>query len=154
RIHRSTSHELPARCGENGQRRLMDETWTHCRFWKGCCSPIQRRVSMRIVSVARRAVHNFFADECSTRAAALAYYAGFSVPPALLIIIYIAGLKYGQSAAAGQISQLESFVGAPAASQIEAIISNAAQQKHGGLIASLIGLAALIYASTTAFAQL
>ena len=110
---------------------------------------------MQVVGVARRAVHNFFADECSTRAAAIAYYAVFSVPPALLIIIYIAGLKYGQSAAAGQISsQLESFIGPQAAGQIEAIISNAAQQKNGGLIASLIGLAALIYASTTAFAQL
>jgi len=110
---------------------------------------------MRIVTVVRRAAHNFSADECSTRAAALAFYAVFSVPPALLIIIYIAGLKYGEAAAAGQISShLASFVGAQAASQIEAIISNAARQKHGGLIASLIALAGLIFASTTAFAQL
>jgi membrane protein len=110
---------------------------------------------VRIVSVARRAVHAFSADECSTRAAALAYYAVFSLPPALLIIIYVAGLNYGQAAAAGQISShLESFVGPQAGMQIEAIISNAAQQKNGGLIASLIAVAGLIYASTTAFAEL
>jgi membrane protein len=110
---------------------------------------------MRIVTAVRRAAHNFSADECSTRAAALAFYAVFSVPPALLIIIYVAGLKYGEAAAAGQISShLASFVGPQAASQIEAIISNAARQKNGGLIASLIALAGLIFASTTAFAQL
>jgi membrane protein len=110
---------------------------------------------MRILAAARRAADGFSADECSTRAAALAYYAVFSLPPALLIIIYIAGLKYGQAAAAGQISShLESFVGTQAASQIEAIISNAARQKAGGLIASLIAIAGLIFASTTAFAQL
>ncbi len=110
---------------------------------------------MRIATVVRRAAQSFSADECSTRAAALAYYAVFSLPPALLIIIYVAGLKYGQSAAAGQISShLDSFVGPQAGAQIEAIISNAAQEKNGGLIASLIALAGLILASTTAFAQL
>jgi membrane protein len=73
----------------------------------------------------------------------------------LLIIIYVAGLKYGQAAAAGQISShLESFVGPQAGRQIESLIAHAAQQKTGGLIASLIALAALVYASTTAFAEL
>jgi membrane protein len=110
---------------------------------------------MRILSVARRAIHAFSADECSTRAAALAYYAFFSLPPVLLIIIYVAGLRYGEAAAAGQISsQLESFVGPQVGRQIESLISNAAQQKNGGLIASLFALAGLIYASTTAFAEL
>src|SRR3954468_24193997 len=108
---------------------------------------------MRIRSVVRRAAHAFSADECSTRAAALAYYAVFSLPPVLLIIIYVAGLKYGQAAAAGQISSyLESFVGPQAGRQIQSLISNAAQQKLGGLVASLIALAGLIYAGTTAFA--
>src|ERR1051326_7334939 len=110
---------------------------------------------MRIVAVVRRAAHNFSVDECSTRAAALAYFAIFSLPPALLIIIYIVGLKYGQAAAAGQISShLESLVGPQAASQIQGMISNAAQQENGGLIASVIALAALIFASTTGFAEL
>src|SRR5262245_7661404 len=110
---------------------------------------------MRIVAATKRAAQGFSADECWTRAAALAYYAFFSLPAALLIIIYIAGLEYGESAAAGQISShLGSFVGPQAAGQIEALISNAAQQKNAGRITSLIALAGLIYASTTAFAQL
>jgi membrane protein len=109
---------------------------------------------MRIVTVVQKGTRNFSANECLTRAAALAYYAVFSLPPALLIIIYIAGLKYGQSAAAGQISShLKSFVGPQMGSQIEAIIANAANQKHGG-VASLIALVGLIFASTTAFAEL
>jgi membrane protein len=73
----------------------------------------------------------------------------------LLIIIYVAGLRYGEAAAAGQISShLESFVGPQAGKQIESLISSAAQQKSGGLIASLIAFAGLLYASTTAFAEL
>src|SRR3954468_14416057 len=69
---------------------------------------------MRIRSVVRRAAHAFSADECSTRAAALAYYAVFSLPPVLLIIIYVAGLKYGQAAAAGHISSHLVIFGRPA----------------------------------------
>jgi membrane protein len=110
---------------------------------------------MRFTSVVRRATRAFSADECSTRAAALAYYAVFSLPPALLIVIYVAGLKYGQAAAAGEISsQLGSFVGPQAGKLIEGLISNAAQQKNGGLIASVIAIIGLVYASTTAFAEL
>jgi len=110
---------------------------------------------MRIVAAVQRAAHRFSVDECSTRAAAIAYYAIFSLPPMLLIMVYIAGLRYGQAAAAGQISsQLESFVGPEAGGQIQAIISNAGQNKNGGLVASLIALAGLIYASTTVFTQL
>src|SRR6185369_11646718 len=58
-------------------------------------------------------------------------------------------------AAAGQISaQLQSFAGPQAGSQIQSMIANAGQHRGSGLIASLIALGGLIFASTTAFAQL
>jgi membrane protein len=107
------------------------------------------------IGVFRRTAYGFSAHECFTRAAALAYYSVFSLPPILLIAIYIAGLIYGQRAAAGQIStQLGSFVGPQAASQIQTMISSAAQNKGSGLFASLLAFAGLIVASTTAFAEL
>jgi membrane protein len=108
-----------------------------------------------MIGVFKRAATAFSVHECSTRAAALAFYTVFSLPPALLIAIYVAGLIYGQAAAAGQISaQLESFVGPQAGGQIQAMISNAEQHRGSGLVASLIALAGLIFASTTAFVNL
>src|SRR5204863_3430331 len=111
--------------------------------------------TMRMVAVLRSTARSFTVDECSMRAAALAYYAVFSLPSALVIVIYVAGLMYGRAAAAGQISsKLESFVGPQAGSQIQAMISNAGQHRGSGLLAGLIALAALIIASTTAVSQL
>src|SRR5215467_13336176 len=104
------------------------------------------------IGVFRRAAKGFSAHECFTRAAALAFYMVFSLPPILLIAIYIAGWMYGQQAASGQIStQVGSFVGPQAASQIQTMISSAGQNKGSGLFAGLLALAFLIVASTTAF---
>src|SRR5215467_2014244 len=107
------------------------------------------------IGVFRGAANGFSAHECFTRAAALAYYAVFSLPPILLIAIYIVGLMYGQRAATGQIStQVGSFVGPQAGSQIQTMISNAGQNQGSGLFAGLLALAGLIVASTTAFVEL
>jgi membrane protein len=107
------------------------------------------------IGVFRRAVYGFADHECFTRAAALAYYGVFSLPPILLIAIYIAGSIYGQHAATGQISaQLGSFVGPQAASQIQTMLTSAGQNKGSGLFAGLLALIGLIVASTTAFVQL
>jgi membrane protein len=110
---------------------------------------------MRIPAVIQSTVRGFSENECFTRAAALAYYSVFSLPSALVIVIYIAGLMYGRAAAAGEISsKLGSFVGPEAGKQIQEMISNAGQHQGTGLVAGLIALGALIIASTTAFAEL
>jgi len=107
------------------------------------------------IGVFRRVVDGFSAHECFTRSAALAYYGVFSLPPILLIAIYIAGSIYGQQAATGQISvQVGSFVGPQAASQIQTMISSAGQNKGSGLFAGLLAIVVLIVASTTAFVEL
>ena len=107
------------------------------------------------IGLFRRAANGFSRHECFTRAASLAYYAVFSLPPILLIAIFIAGFMYGQRAVAGQIStQLGSFVGPQAASQIQSMISSAGQHRSSGLFATLLAVAGLIFASTTAFAEL
>ena len=107
------------------------------------------------IGLFRRAAYGFSTHECLTRAAALAYYAVFSLPPILLIAIYVAGLLFGQRAATGQIStQLGSFVGPQAASQIQTMISSAGQNRGSGLFAGLLAFAGLVVTSTAAFVQL
>ncbi len=94
-------------------------------------------------------------DKASRLAAALAYYTVFSLAPLLIIAIAVAGMVFGQEAARGEIvAQIESVVGQQGAEAIQTMIANAGQSTDGGIIATVIGLATLIFAATGAFAQL
>ena len=50
-----------------------------------------------------KAVTRFLGDDCTTMAAALAYYTTFSIAPLLLIIISIVGLVFGREAVQNEI---------------------------------------------------
>jgi membrane protein len=100
-------------------------------------------------------LHDFSEDDCSSMAAALAYYAIFSLPSLLLIVIYIAGLVFGQAAASGHIeSKLGSQMGPEAAAEIQVMVRNAAQHHGAGLVASVLGLAGLIFSAIGVVMQL
>ncbi|HJU12135.1 MAG TPA: YihY/virulence factor BrkB family protein [Candidatus Binataceae bacterium] len=98
---------------------------------------------------------DFSADDCTSMAAALAYYTIFSLPSLLLIIIYIAGLVFGQDAASGEIqSKLGTQMGPQAAAEIQVMVSNAAHHHGAGLIATVLGLAGLIFSAIGVVMQL
>ena len=87
-------------------------------------------------------------------AASLAYYAIFSIPGLLIIIIWIAGNFFGQEAIQGQISsQINSMMGTDAAKSVEDIIAGALIDKQN-IIMKTVGVFALIYGGTTVFFQL
>ena len=99
--------------------------------------------------------HDFSEDECPSMAAALAYGAIFSLPSLLLIVIYIAGLVLGPQAASGQIeSRLSVEMGPQAATQIQTMVNNVAQNHAGGLFATALGLAGLLLSATSVLLQL
>ena len=86
--------------------------------------------------------------------ASLAYYAIFSIPGLMIIIIWIAGNFFGQEAIQGQISgQINSMMGTDAAKGIEDMIAGALIDKQN-IIMKTIGVFALIYGGTTVFFQL
>lgn len=88
-------------------------------------------------------------------AAALAYYATFSLPSILLIVLYVAGAVFGQQAVAGQIqNRIGSTVGPGVAAMVEGMLRSVAHSTSGGVIATVFGIAGLIYAATNVFAQL
>lgn len=90
-----------------------------------------------------------------TMAAALSYYTLFSLPPLLVIVVTIAGYFFGQAAVQGRISQeIGYLIGPGAASAIEVMIRNATERMTGGTIAAWFGIGALVFAATTALAQL
>jgi membrane protein len=105
--------------------------------------------------ITKKVWSEFSDDDCPTMAAALAYYTVFSLPALLLIVLFVVGSVFGRAAAEGQIQQrIGSAVGSNVASMAQGMIRSAAQSATGGNIATVLGIAGLLYAATNVFAQL
>lgn len=93
-------------------------------------------------------------DKANRLAAALAYYTMLSLAPLLVIAVSVAGFVFGDRAAAGVISeQISEQVGASAANTIETAIAQAGDT-GAGVIATIIGVVALLFGASGVFAQL
>lgn len=93
-------------------------------------------------------------SNASGDSASIAYYAIFSIPGLLIIIIWIAGNFFGQEAIQGQISsQINSVLGTEAAKSIEDMIASALIDKDN-VIMKTVGVFTLIFGGTTVFFQL
>lgn len=99
-------------------------------------------------------VSGFFADECLSRAASIAYFTLFSLGPLLIVAMAIAGLVFGEDAARGAVqAQLRGLLGEPAAGAIEAAIASASDI-GAGTIAGLIGIGTLLLTASGTFGEL
>lgn len=106
------------------------------------------------LSLLKGAAVSFGADRAPKMAAALAYYTAFAVAPLLLIAVAVAGLLFGDDAARGEVvRQLGGLVGEDGARAIQGILERAWKPREG-LIATGLGILALIVASTGVFAEL
>lgn len=87
-------------------------------------------------------------------AAALAYYATFSLAPLLVITISVAGMVFGEAAVTGALmEQLNGLLGPQVAQTLENIINNV-QRNPSGDLAALISLAVMIVGASILFVQL
>jgi membrane protein len=103
----------------------------------------------------QQVLHDFSADECPSMAAALAYATLFALPSLLLIVIFIAGLVLGPKAANGEIeAELSGAMSPQAAAQVQTMVSNLAQNRTGGIVATILGLVGLIVSATGVLMQL
>src|SRR5579862_2949298 len=108
----------------------------------------------RLLEMLASAMESFSEDRCWTFSAALSYYAVFSLPWILLIVVHIAGWIVGNQAAAGEIhNRIQSVAGPAVAQQIETMLRNASQPGGHGLLAEVIGIAVILVSSTSAFAE-
>jgi membrane protein len=88
------------------------------------------------------------------QSAVIAYYAIFSIPALLVIIIASAGLAFGQEAVQGEISnQISSAMGEKTAQQVEEIVAKASE-RESSILATIISVATLILGATGVFAQM
>lgn len=94
------------------------------------------------------------ADKASRLGAALSYYSIFSIGPLLVIAIGIAGMVLGSAGAQAQMTTaLEGTLGVQGAEAIATMIA-AAAPPGGGLIATVVGVALLIFAASGVIVQL
>lgn len=104
--------------------------------------------------VARQTVQDWFEDGAPRHGAAIAYYTLFALAPVLVVVIAIAGLVFGEEAVRGEIvSQISGLVGREGAEAIQGMLQRA-RASEGGTVATIVGIAGLLFATTGAFLEL
>lgn len=105
------------------------------------------------VHLIREAARDFVHDEVMTWSASIAFYAALSLPPVLLILIWIGGLL-SEDARARVLEQIVLFTGEQAGAAVRAVLENAAGGGLGSPWAGTLGLVLFAFTATTVFAQL
>ncbi len=108
-----------------------------------------------LLALLKQAASDWIDDGAMRLSAALAYYAIFSLAPLLVIAISIAGLVFGEDAARGRIAEEISTLAGPRAGEaIQAAVLSSASEKTTGVVATVAGLALLLFGASTVFAEL
>jgi membrane protein len=98
--------------------------------------------------------NEWVADKAMQVAAAVAYYATFSLAPILVIALGVASFVFGEQAARGQIvHQIEGTIGAPAAEVVQDVLKGAYAYGNS-FVASLISLGVLLFGASGVFLEL
>jgi membrane protein len=102
-----------------------------------------------------KATYNKWMDNDPFRlSAVIAYYAVFSLPGLFLTIFYLVGQFYGPEAIRGEVyGELRQLIGREGASQVQEIIRNASEGEQG-FLATVVGIASLVFAATGIFFHL
>ena len=104
--------------------------------------------------ILREVVIHWNRHGASAQSAALAFYTIFSMAPVLLVVIALAGAVFGEEAVRGQIfGEFRSLMGPEAALLVQEVLQSAAHPKSGR-IATVVGIATLLFGATAVFVQL
>jgi membrane protein len=107
-----------------------------------------------IPSLIVQAYYEMLDDKGFKMAAALSYYAAFSLGPLLIIVIAIAGFVFGEDAAKGQIfDEMKSLIGPDGAIMLETIVKGASD-KTTGIFATIFSVILLVLGSVGVFVEL
>lgn len=98
--------------------------------------------------------NEFLDDKAFKMAAALSYYAAFSIGPMLIIIIAIAGFIFGEEAVKGQIfKEMYGLMGKDGAALLETILKGASNTSTG-IFATILSIIFLLLGSVGVFIEL
>jgi len=100
----------------------------------------------------------FFAwqnDQAARRGAALAFYSILSLGPLLLLVLVVAALVWNRNLAQGQLmGQMVNLMGERGAEAVRSMLTATSNNKHGGILATLFGIAMLIFSASGFFGEL
>ncbi len=103
----------------------------------------------------KRTGSEFLKNDCMRMAAALSYYTIFALPPLLILIVLVAGSVWNPAEIERALQdQMGGLVGAQAATEVGSMIQAADRPGSGGPIATILGIALLLFGATGAFFQL
>ena len=99
-------------------------------------------------------INNWYEHNVPRLGASVAFYTLLSLAPLLVIVVAIASLVFGRTAAEGQLVwQIQDLIGREAAETVQTLLQ-AAQTPGAGAIASVLGGATLIYGATAVVSEL
>jgi membrane protein len=97
---------------------------------------------------------NWMAHKDARMGAALAYYSIFSLGPITIIAMAVAGLFFGRDVVQGEVSEaMKGLLGDSGAQAVQTMLAGASKPSEG-LMATLIGLGALVFAAVGVVVQL
>ena len=107
----------------------------------------------KVFTVLKNAFKSWFAKDPFHESAVIAYYAIFSLPGLLVVIMTLAGYFFGREAVNHQVAaQFASTMGADTARQIQDMIIQATKLKNT-VLATIIGLVTILIGATGVFAE-
>jgi membrane protein len=108
----------------------------------------------RVGSFLVQVVKDFLDDRCTQMAAAISYYAIFSLPPLIVLLILLLGRVIEAGSAEQLLSgQFGELLGPAGGEQVRSMIANATLPEGRG-IATTAGVAAFLFGATGVFIQL
>ena len=108
-----------------------------------------------MLSIIRRSLTNFQTDHCPRIAAALAYYTAFAMAPMLVLVLSVCQIVFEPSDIQGEMeTQIASVVGESGVEQVKTMIKAGENDKHRGVVATIVGICFMLLGATGVFAQL
>lgn len=108
---------------------------------------------MKTYQLLKKATIKWFDRDPFREGAIIAYYAIFSLPGLMVLVISLAGYFFGAEAVSGQLNnQMEEAVGKESALMIQNIVKTSMESKDS-LWATILGIATIILGATAVFAQ-
>ena len=107
----------------------------------------------KVFTVLKNAFKSWFAKDPFNESAVIAYYAIFSLPGLLVVIMTLAGYFFGREAVNHQVAaQFTSTMGADTARQVQDMIIQATKLKNT-MLATIIGIVTILIGATGVFAE-
>lgn len=108
---------------------------------------------MKILKMLKTAFIRWWDRDPFREGAIIAYYAIFSLPGLLVLVLVLAGYFFGEEAISGQLNQqISGAIGTDSAETVQTMIKSSMQNKDS-IWASILGIITIIMGATAVFAQ-